>query len=119
MWWVLLAVAVVAVVALLLWRGGGRPARGRIREERARMLETAGAARCLAAIELLDDLARRRDAALLAETWDRIELPLLEALPDCPPDRKAELMRALERCHASTRQRDVQRRLMTMRNAVG
>lgn len=112
---------VLVVIALLSWwllRRMARPSEGILRQQLAACLGGVGPGRCEAAIELLDGLARRGDADLIESTWQELEIPLLEAVPDCPPHRKSELMRALERCHAAVSRRDLQRRLIDLRNSL-
>ena len=49
---------------------------------------------------------------------DALELPLLQALPDCPPSAKAGLADALEACARVTANRAAAKRLMALRNAL-
>jgi len=119
--WIVWVASVVAVAMGLIWwaaklRSGPSP---QVLEERlAQALKAHGAARCEAAIELLHGLARRGDPELIESMWDRLELPLLEAVPDCPPGSKSSLMQSLETCHGRIRKRELQRRLMDMRNSL-
>lgn len=80
------------------------------------MLAAHGAARCLAALELLPWLTAHPEQIVAA--WERCELPLVQALPDCPPASKAPLLRALENCSAACRNRDVARRIMVLRDSL-
>lgn len=81
-----------------------------------RLLTATGPARCLLAVEVLQALAGR--GAAIPAAWERIELPLLRDLPDCPPDAKPELVRVLEDCCAACRNRDVARRIMVLRDSL-
>ena len=84
----------------------------------ARVLAVQGSARCVEALTLLRTLDQRSDGDALALAWQAIELPLLQALPDCPPPLKAALRRTLEDCAARCRRRDAARAMMTMRDAL-
>jgi hypothetical protein len=81
-----------------------------------RVLAAHGAQRCLAALEFLPWLTSHPDDIVAA--WERCELPLVQAVPDCPPDAKAPLLRALENCSAACRNRDVARRIMVVRDSL-
>ncbi|MDA3960358.1 MAG: hypothetical protein PF961_06185 [Planctomycetota bacterium] len=109
-------VLVVAMVVVLRRRSG--PSSAHLERQLAACLAAVGPARCSAATELLEGMARRGDKALIAAMWDRLELPLLEAAPDCPPQHKSRLIAALEDCHACIEQRVLQRRLIDMRNGL-
>lgn len=82
------------------------------------MLAAHGPARCLAAITLLEGLASTGDQSAIAAAVDRIELPLLQALPDCPPPAKPALSDALDACAAVVAKRELAKRLTTLRNAL-
>lgn len=117
--WLFLAVAVataaLAAFALVAWLRQGRlGVAGRLDE----VLAAHGAARCLASTALLRRLAASgRQTAILAAV-DALELPLLQALPDCPPSAKAGLADALEACARVTANRAAAKRLMALRNAL-
>lgn len=81
-----------------------------------RLLAAVGPARCLIAIEVLRGLVAAPER--IPAAWERIELPLLRDVPDCPPDAKPELVRALEDCCAACRNRDVARRIMLLRDSL-
>jgi hypothetical protein len=108
---------VVAVAATIFWawlRRGGGPARAGV----AQVLAAVGPARCQCATGLLRRLAARGDARSIASSLDAIELPLLQAIPDCPPPLKPELVDALDACAACTANRAVAKRLVDLRNAL-
>ncbi len=84
----------------------------------AQVLASQGPLRCRAAALLLVRLAANGDQAAIRTVFDVIELPLLQALPDCPPVDKVRLCAALEGCAARVANRDLAKRLMTMRNAL-
>jgi hypothetical protein len=65
---------------------------------------------------VLRALAQRPDA--IPGAWEAIEIPLIQALPDCPPAAKADLMRALEDCATACRQRETARRIMLVRDSL-
>ena len=81
----------------------------------AEVLATHGASRVILATRLI---RRLTGSQALVEVWERIELPLLQALPDCPPDFKAELIAALDAAARSCARRDTASRLVTMRNSL-
>lgn len=119
----LLIPALVAVVAgalgaiIVLWaRGRFAPVGGVHAVER--VIAAHGASRCVEASRLLRELARRGDSAAIVRDFDAIEMPLLEAIPDCPPDYKAELVAALDACARACRVVETAKRIMTMRNSM-
>ena len=81
-----------------------------------RLLSANGSARCLLAIEALRKLVASPER--IPAAWERIELPLMRDLPDCPPDAKAALLRVLEDCGGACRKRDVARRIMLLRDSL-
>jgi hypothetical protein len=83
-----------------------------------RVLGAVGPARCLAAIRVLGELKNEADQRATAAVWDAIELPLLQALPDCPPDAKPMLMNALDALAKATANRELAKRVMTLRNGL-
>lgn len=107
-----LAAAIAGLGAILLWRW-----RRHRRGAAVSVLTVHGAARCRAALELLHRLAGA-DQHEIAAAWEAIELPLLQALPDCPPAWKPALAEAIEGCAARVAKRELAKRLMTMRNAL-
>jgi hypothetical protein len=110
-----LVVVALAIVAVAWLRDRDR--RGR-RDGIERVLAAVGPGRCVEAARLLRRLAERRDQAAIAAAWEPIELPLLQALPDCPPDYKVELISALDDCAKACRDRELAKRLVTMRNSL-
>ncbi len=117
--WLLLVlavgVAILAVVVLAGWQGRIRSGGGASLDA---VLATHGPARCLAAIRLLSHLATSTSQERLPAVIEALELPLLQALPDCPPAAKPALAEALEACARGTTHRDAAKRLMTLRNAL-
>ncbi len=81
-----------------------------------RVLDRQGPARCVAAVAALNTL--REDPEALPRAWERIELPLVQALPDCPPATKVLLQRALEDCAGSCRHRETAQRIMVVRDSL-
>lgn len=113
---VFLALAVLVLAGLfIVWLR-----RARINQKSAieRVLLAHGAARCVEAARTLRTLATSHDQAAIAGIWDGIELPLLQALPDCPPDYKVELINALDACAKTCSNREVTKRIMTLRNSL-
>ena len=112
----LLAIAALVLAAILIaWLR-----RSRINQKSAieRILTANGAARCVEAARTLRMLATGNDQAALVGIWEGMELPLLQALPDCPPDYKVELINALDACAKACSNREVTKRIMTMRNSL-
>lgn len=115
---VLLAVVLVVVMAVLLIKhapsriaaGWGR----RIDDA----IEAVGPKRCEIAIEIITGMARSAPKGAIPELWRRLELPLLQALPDCPPPIREQLGEALEALHAATAVRDIQRSVMELRSSL-
>lgn len=113
----LLGLLAAATAAWLLWRWqrrGAGPARAGIAE----VLAAQGPVRCACAVGLLRRLAARGDPRAIANALDAIELPLLQAIPDCPPPLKPDLVDALDACAARSPNRAVARRLSDLRNAL-
>ena len=111
----LLAIAIGVAVAIWLRR---RLHPGLARGDLDHLLSAHGAARCIEAARVLRRLAERGDSAAIVIAWEAIELPLLQAIPDCPPDFKVELINALDECARACRTVETSRRLMTMRNSM-
>lgn len=82
------------------------------------VLQAQGAARCVAAARLFQELARSGDQERIERSWEALEMPLLQALPDCPPDYKIELINALDACSRACTRREVAKRIMAMRNGL-
>jgi len=59
-----------------------------------------------------------KDPAAIPAAWERIELPLVRDLPDCPPPTKAPLRRTLEDCAQACRNREIARRIMVVRDSL-
>jgi hypothetical protein len=115
-----LVLAVVAGVILVLVSLATRQRRAEaaIRGLLRRALDSHGAGRCVAAIAVLRHLRDLGAAETVAGAWDALELPLLDALPDCPPEYKAPLREALEDVAHRCAKRDVARRVMVMRDSL-
>ncbi len=112
----LLALAALVLAGILIaWLR-----RSRINQKNAieRILTANGAARCVEAARTLRTLATGNDQAAIIGIWEGMELPLLQALPDCPPDYKVELINALDACAKACSHREVTKRIMTMRNSL-
>jgi hypothetical protein len=107
----------LAVLAIIWLRGLLRRA-GASDDRIARVLSANGAARCIEAVRLLDELVQRGAGAGLVTAWERIEMPLLQALPDCPPDYKVELINALDAAARLCPRRETSASMLTMRNSL-
>jgi hypothetical protein len=112
---VLLAAVAIALVFLVM-RVVRKQDRGRAAVQQ--VLGAVGPARCLAAIRVLNDLKDEANQRATTAVWDAIELPLLQALPDCPPDAKPVLMNALDALAKATANRELAKRVMTLRNGL-
>jgi hypothetical protein len=84
----------------------------------AKVLSAVGPARCLAAIQVVSSLKQEADQRATLAVWDAIELPLVQALPDCPPTAKPALMNALDALAKATANRELAKRVMTLRNGL-
>lgn len=82
------------------------------------VLAAQGTARCIAASRLFRGLAARRDERAIARVWEAVELPVVQALPDCPPDYKIELINALDALANACATRELAKRIMAMRNSL-
>jgi len=105
----LLIAGVVVTVLVVSWliRGRSTP----IHPDALRaVLDANGARRCLAALRLFQELARRADEASIAQAWEALELPLLHA--------KAELVLALDACALACGNRELDKRIMTLRRGL-
>ena len=80
------------------------------------LLALRGPARCQAGVAALTAMAT--DPSGIPAEWERLELPLIQDLPDCPPATKAPLRRALEDCAGACRNREVARRIMVVRDSL-
>lgn len=84
----------------------------------AKVLSSVGPARCLAAIKVVTSLKQEANQRATVAVWDAIELPLVQALPDCPPNAKPVLMNALDSLAKATANRELAKRVMTLRNSL-
>lgn len=107
--------ALVAAFLLVMWarRVGGNP-----QPSIDRVLSANGAMRCMEACRVLQGLSQRGDQRALTEVWEAIELPLLKALPDCPPDYKVHLINVLDAASKAAANRELSKRIMTLRNSL-
>ncbi|TVR43757.1 MAG: hypothetical protein EA402_08785 [Planctomycetota bacterium] len=114
----LIAGAVVIIALLALARLARSASTAAFASECEDFLVAVGARRCELAVGLLRHLQRVQPESELHAIWERIELPLVEALPDCPPELKNILMKRLDLLHNRCRNREYQRRIMTLRNSL-
>lgn len=123
--WALLIAIALALGAMVWSRWGWRLRRGGTggrRRGRAvplgPVLGSHGAMRCIAAVGVLQALATQDDGSVIVDAWEQLEGPLLQALPDCPPDRKLDLADALAACSAACPNRAAAQAMMTLRNGL-
>ena len=81
-----------------------------------RFLAAHGAARCAQAVRIIRHLCDTPTD--IPALWERLELPLVQDLPDCPPGTKHTLIAALEDCAAACRHRETARRMMIVRDSL-
>lgn len=119
--WLMLAVLGLALV-VMAGRWWGWPFLRRRSQDGLRLAlvvcQAHGARRCVKAMELLEALAEADDGPAVAAAWHELELPLLEALPDCPPDLKFRLIAACDAAAAVTAHRETAKGLMAVRNSL-
>ncbi len=83
-----------------------------------RLKNAQGAMRCVIATQLLEQLAKRGNSQNIIDLWERVEMPILQAIPDCPPDQKTPLANALTDAAKQVTNREIAKRMMTMRNGL-
>jgi hypothetical protein len=112
---ILLAVGAIVVVMLVM-----RVIKGNdnIRSTVQTILGAKGAVRCLIATEVFKQLAVRGSNATISTLWEAVEMPLLQSIPDCPPDHKLPLANALTDAAKKVTNRAVAKRMMDMRNSL-
>jgi len=115
----------LALMALLVWLLPNLPALRRRTVPRAarrsarRLHEVHGPARVRAATELLASLTTDGHGMAIAQVWADIELPLIAALPDCPPADKPRLVAVLNAAADVCPHRDTAKSIMAVRNSLG
>lgn len=110
-------IAGAGAAMVVMWaRGRFTPVGGMAAVER--VLAANGSARCVEATRLLRELAARGDSTGIVRDFSAIEMALLQAIPDCPPDYKTELIAALDACARACRVVEASKRIMTMRNSL-
>ncbi len=115
---VILLVVACVIAALIAMAARQRRADAAVKGLMRRALEANGAGRCIASLAVLRQLRDLSAPETVAGAWDVLELPLLDALPDCPPDYKTPLREALEDVAKRCAKRDIARRVMVMRDAL-
>jgi hypothetical protein len=83
-----------------------------------RIVSAQGAMRCLLATQLFEQLAKRGNNSNIVELWEKVEMPLLQAIPDCPPDQKTPLANAITDAAKQVTNREIAKRMMTLRNGI-
>lgn len=111
-----LIIAAVLIAVLTLLRVTRK--HGNSRNAVQKVLGAVGPARCLAAVPVVTALAKDANQRATLAVWDAIELPLVQALPDCPPNAKPVLMNALDALANATTNRELAKRVMTLRNGL-
>ncbi|MFW5752976.1 MAG: hypothetical protein ACOCYV_02875 [Planctomycetota bacterium] len=107
-------VAALVLLAIVLRMRAPRVAR----VQTVAVLRVRGAARVQAALALFRLLALGGDERRIERAWEEVEMPLIEALPDCPPSLKQPLALTLDDLHGCCRKRELQRRIMDVRNSL-
>jgi hypothetical protein len=119
--------AILIALAMAMWvmfsprlRLGLRRSRNaQVRRSDLTLVNAAvGPRRIAAATAVLEGLARRCDSEAIAGTWHELEGPLLEALPDCPPEAKVDLAAALASCAEACANRESAQGMMLIRNSL-
>ncbi len=126
--WAILVALAIALVAMFAPRALGwaswprwpRASRMRLQPRQvdlSQVFDVVGPRRCARAAEVLELLAEE-DSPTIAATWTRLEGPLLEAMPDCPPELKVRLGELLTACAERCSARSSARGMMALRNAL-
>ncbi len=102
----------------IIWLRSLQQRNGATRDRVERVLSAIGAARCIESVRLMSDLVQRGAGVELIGAWERIEMPLLQAIPDCPPDYKVELINALDAAARICPRRETSASMLTMRNSL-
>ncbi len=113
----ILVAAVIAVIVLLAVARGARAPRA-ARVQTVAVLRARGATRIQAALALFRLLALAGDERRIERAWEEVEIPLIEVLPDCPPQLKQPLALTLDDLHGCCRKRELQHRIMDVRNSL-
>ena len=113
--YLILAVGVIAV-AMLVMRVAKRSSM--IDATVDRLKNAQGAMRCVIATQLFEQLAKRGNSQNIIDLWERVEMPILQAIPDCPPDQKTPLANAITDTAKQVANREIAKRMMTMRNGI-
>jgi hypothetical protein len=115
---VIAAIGIIVVAAILIALRSSRRGIAIHRDAIREVTAHNGAGRCLAAIPLFRTLAANGDQGAIAAAWEALELPLVQALPDCPPDAKPELVVVLDACAQACSNRELTKRIMTLRRSI-
>ena len=114
----LIALAVLLAALFGLARLARTAAGAAFASECEDFLTATGPKRCELSIGLLRHLQRVKPEQEIHRIWDEIELPLVEAIPDCPPELKPVLIKRLDALYKICRNRSYQQRIMTLRNSL-
>jgi hypothetical protein len=111
----LVSVILIAVITVMLrFSKRGQRIQGLVHEFTA----AHGAGRCVMAREAFEQLSDSGNSTVISAFWNAVEMPLLQALPDCPPQIKEPLASAITECAKRVTNRDVAKRMMTLRNSL-
>lgn len=116
--WLAVAATVTIIALVALARLAKKASLAAFTSECEDFLAAHGVRRCELAVGLLRHLQRVSPESRLHEVWEAIELPLVQALPDCPPELKPILIKQLDALYHRCRHRDYQKRIMTVRNSL-
>jgi hypothetical protein len=120
--WAILIAIVIALWAMFGTRLRFGWTRGRNRTARpvdlSQVMAAVGPRRVAAATTVLEALAQDGHSDAIAATWHALEGPLLEALPDCPPEAKTDLAAALAACAEACANRESAQGMMLIRNSL-
>ena len=114
----LLALAVLLAALFGLARLAKTAAGAAFAGECEDFLAATGPKRCELAVGLLRHLQRVKPEEEIHRIWEEIELPLVQVVPDSPPELKPVLIKRLDALYKICRNRSYQQRIMTLRNSL-
>lgn len=114
----LLALAVLLAALFGLARLARSAAGAAFAGECEEFLQATGPRRCELSVGLLRHLQRVKPENEIHRIWEEVELPLVQAIPDCPPELKPVLIKRLDALYKTCRNRSYQQRIMTLRNSL-
>ncbi len=118
----LLIVSFIIGIAFVLFVVLKQRAPAQRKRQTRQALSLYGAARLSALSLIIEDMAKRGGGRFagntLFEQWELLEIPLLEVLPDCPPDERTVLIARLNALYEATAHRALQKQVMDMRRKL-